>query len=260
VPYGVLVIAVVLIAVGGFVGAEWLEVKFGGAERSAQPLLGAVGLGGSRRLMLGFAALGLTAALAGSPYVGSTATFNTDELTLDVVRANDHMTPEQLADRLIAAVDVPRIVDLRDPAAFARTHLPGATNVPMAGLGREPWRVDETVLLYSGADPHAEQAWMLLKARKFPPRVHAAGRHRRVERAGALPPNRRGRLRRSPAEDRRCPCLRWHAPHRGCSTGSARSGANASRPSSGSLARGWRQRSQEEEEALLPIEWAVLRL
>jgi rhodanese-related sulfurtransferase len=168
VPYGVLVIAVVLIAVGGFVGAEWLEVKFGGAERSAQPLLGAVGLGGSRRLMLGFAALGLTAALAGSPYVGSTATFNTDELTLDVVRANDHMTPEQLADRLIAAVDVPRIVDLRDPAAFARTHLPGATNVPMAGLGREPWRVDETVLLYSGADPHAEQAWMLLKARKFP--------------------------------------------------------------------------------------------
>lgn len=43
------------------------------------------------------------------------------------------ISPERLQDRL-ADEDAPQLIDIRPPSAFARGHLPGARNVPMAEL------------------------------------------------------------------------------------------------------------------------------
>lgn len=168
ISYGVLVALVVLMAAGAFLASEWAEVKTGSQVRATQPLLGVKGLSRSRKLVLGFIALGLFAAMAGNPYRGPDVQVRTQELTQMVSREADHVTVEDLANRLIAGTDVPRLVDLREPEAFARYHLPGAENLPMAKLAMADWRADETVLIYSGADQHAAQAWVLLKSRKLP--------------------------------------------------------------------------------------------
>ncbi len=168
IPYGVLVILVVMMAAGAFLASEWAEVKTGSQPRETQPLLGMKGLTRSRGLILGFLVVGLGAAMAGNPYRGHDVNVDADELTQMVSREADHVTVEELADRLITGQNVPRLIDLREPDAFARYHLPGAENVPMAKLAALDLRADEGVLLYSGADPHAAQAWVLLKARRLP--------------------------------------------------------------------------------------------
>jgi rhodanese-related sulfurtransferase len=168
IPYGVLVALVVLMAAGAFLASEWAEVKTGSQPRATQPLLGAKGLSRSRKLVLAFLALGVFASMAGNPYRGPDVRVREQELTQVVSRDADHVTVEDLAARLIAGTDVPRLVDLREPEAYARYHLPGAENLPMAKLASADWRADETVLLYSGADPHAAQAWVLLKSRRLP--------------------------------------------------------------------------------------------
>ena len=168
ISYGVLVALVVLMAAGAFLASEWAEVKTGSQPRATQPLLGAKGLTRSRRLVLAFVGLGVFAAMAGTPYRGADVEVRAQELTQVVSREADHVTVEDLADRLIAGTEVPRLVDLREPDVFARYHLPGAENLPMAKLSSADWRADETVLIYSGTDERAAQAWVLLKARRLP--------------------------------------------------------------------------------------------
>ncbi len=43
------------------------------------------------------------------------------------------ISPDELADRLDDD-DAPQLIDIRPPSAFARGHVPGARNVPMAEL------------------------------------------------------------------------------------------------------------------------------
>ncbi|GAB7093624.1 rhodanese-like domain-containing protein [Halolamina litorea] len=43
------------------------------------------------------------------------------------------ISPEELQDRLDDD-DAPQLIDIRPPSAFARGHLPGSQNVPMAEL------------------------------------------------------------------------------------------------------------------------------
>ena len=168
VSYGVLVTLVVFMAVAAFLASEWAEVKTGSRELTSQPLLGMKGLTRSRGLMLAFIGVGVVAATAGSPYRGHDVRVNEKELGQMVSRQADHVTVDDLAGRLIAGTNVPRLIDLREPGEFGRYHLPGAENVPMATLASAQWRADESVLLYSGSDAHAEQAWLMLKARRLP--------------------------------------------------------------------------------------------
>ena len=72
-PYGILVFAVVLMALGAFAAGEWAEKKFGGKEPDPNgSLIGAARrLTPVRALALGLAAVGLFAAFAGDPYRGS---------------------------------------------------------------------------------------------------------------------------------------------------------------------------------------------
>jgi hypothetical protein len=172
VPYGVLVLGVVVIAVVAFVAAEWAEVKTQSRERADQPLLGAKGLSKSRRLMLAFGALGLVAAVAGSPYRGSKVVVSEKELAQLVTRQADSVTVDELADRLITGRNELRVLDLRSEAEFALYHVPGAENLPLAALATTELRPDDGYLLYAESEAVAAQAWMMLKARGLP-RVYA---------------------------------------------------------------------------------------
>jgi len=47
-------------------------------------------------------------------------------------------------ERVLHSEDAPLVVDIRDPASFARGHVPGSVNIPLAALPREIERVRGT--------------------------------------------------------------------------------------------------------------------
>jgi uncharacterized protein len=168
IPYGVMVLGVCLMATGMFVAAEWGEMLVTGASRDSRPLLGGRGLTTGRLVVGGLLAAGLIAALAGDPYRGSTATLDTKELARLVGGKEDHILATDLADRLIAGRNDFRVIDLREPEAYAAYHIPGAENMPLTVLGDARLRADESYLLYSDGGIHGAQAWVLLKAKGLP--------------------------------------------------------------------------------------------
>ncbi len=168
IPYGLLVAGVVLMAFGAFLAAEWGEVKSGGRTREEQSLLWNRGYSRPRLFIGGALLLGVGAAAAGTPYRGNDLRVSAAELTRIVSREADHIAPRALAERLVEGTQVPRIVDLQSPEAYAAFHLPGAENVPMTDLPTATFTASEPVALYAADEAQAAQAWVLLKARGYP--------------------------------------------------------------------------------------------
>lgn len=167
IPYGALVLGVVVMAICAFVMAEWVEVRFGGRSIAEQPLIGAppATLNPSRMLLLALLLGGVVAAGVGNPYRGPDVVLREADLALLVQREADHLTVEDLADRLIAGTLEYRLVDLRTADEFARGTLPGAENIPLADLPAQRFDPRERLLLFTDGQTHAAQAWVLLKAR-----------------------------------------------------------------------------------------------
>lgn len=167
IPYGALVLAVVLMAIMAFMAAEWAEVKFGGKPLAEQPLIGAppATLNPSRILLLLLLAGGLVAALVGNPYRGPKVTLAQADLARLVQSQADHVTPVEVADRILAGDADYRLVDVRPAEEFARGSLPGAENIPLADLASQTFRPTEALVLFGEGQTHAAQAWILLKAR-----------------------------------------------------------------------------------------------
>lgn len=72
----------------------------------------------------------------------------------------DHIDPEELADRLLAGDREILLVDVRPPEEHAAFHLPGAINLELPQLveGLAPWRNRGTIVLYSNGMTHPAQA------------------------------------------------------------------------------------------------------
>lgn len=168
IPYGVLVLAVVLMAIGAFVAAEWAEGKIGGKKADADSLLSpAKALAPSRLLAGGILGLGVIAAVSGDPYRGPFAKIDTRELALSAGTKSDHVSPDQLADWLIAGRNDFLLVDVREPAEFAAYHIPEAINVPLAALSPDIADRTERIIFYSDGSIHSAQAWFLLRSLGF---------------------------------------------------------------------------------------------
>ena len=110
-------------------------------------------------LALALGALAVFADLA----PGHTVRVNARELLTEVARAEDHVTPAELAAWIIEGRTDYRLVDIRSEQAFAEYHIPTAENVPIAtvldgALGRT-----DKIVLYGDGGIHAAQAWMALK-------------------------------------------------------------------------------------------------
>ncbi len=119
-----------------------------------------------QRLAVAAFALGALA-LAGNPYQGHRVTIDTKELATIVATNQDRIGAVDLAGRIVRGASDYRLVDLREPAAFARYHVPGAVNVPVAAIGDAGFARNETIVLYSEGDTRAAQAWMLLATRGY---------------------------------------------------------------------------------------------
>jgi uncharacterized protein len=164
-PYGLVALAVVLMAVGGFAGATWVErwmaAKSAGPAVAPQPRPPV-----NRRLALAALALGVIAVFA-RPMTGTTATFNTQEVALGMQRGDQWMQPRELADAIIKGTEDLRLIDVSDEGAFASYHVPGAENVPVAGLVSAGLARTEKIVLCSSDGSEAAQAWVLLRGSGF---------------------------------------------------------------------------------------------
>lgn len=113
-------------------------------------------------------ALGLGAlALLGSPSPGGAVTIDTVELAAIVESEVDHVTAEELADWVIEGRSDYRLLDVRDPAAYAEYHIPTAESVTLRDLHDYPLYKNEKIVLYSDGGIHSAQAWFLLRAQGF---------------------------------------------------------------------------------------------
>jgi len=86
----------------------------------------------------------------------------TDEASLlaAIEQAEDHIEPEELADRLLGGDRSLLLVDTRSVAEYAAFHIRGAVNIPLPDLAvnLEPYRQGYVIVLYSNGMTHPAQA------------------------------------------------------------------------------------------------------
>lgn len=92
-----------------------------------------------------------------------------DLLMESVESAQDHIEPEELADRLLAGEPGLVVVDVRPAFEFAAFHIKGAINIPLAQLAEEltPYKGKGVIILYSNGMTHPAQARDSLQRRGF---------------------------------------------------------------------------------------------
>ncbi|GMU64819.1 MAG: hypothetical protein AMXMBFR36_10930 [Acidobacteriota bacterium] len=125
-------------------------------------------LGTDSRLALVAALLGLGAFAIGDPGAGSKVTLDAAELAAIVESEVDHVTPDQLADWLLAGRQDYRVLDLRPDADFTAYHVPGAERLAISDLAEAELPRNEKYVLYSEEGIHSAQAWMLMRAQRYP--------------------------------------------------------------------------------------------
>jgi thiosulfate/3-mercaptopyruvate sulfurtransferase len=151
---------VTLVAVGAFRFSEWIEHRNG---------TGGTYLGSRFLRTLGFTLV----FAAGSLFVFE-ATGESDVIAAPfaagargevamlqaIEEAEDHVEPEELAERLLRGEAGLVVVDVRPPDEYAAFHIRGAVNVALPDLPSflEPYRSAGTIVLYSNGMTHPAQA------------------------------------------------------------------------------------------------------
>jgi thiosulfate/3-mercaptopyruvate sulfurtransferase len=153
----VLSIAAVLM----FWGCEWVERrKTGqslGQNTSVLKTLSVVVL----TLAVALVAVGSGRSPGGQPVGAISGTVSAEsELLAAVDMAQDHIEPEDLADRILRQERGLVVVDIRPTVEYMDYHLPNALNIPMAELHQAlaPYKNVGTIVLYSNGMTHPAQA------------------------------------------------------------------------------------------------------
>lgn len=176
IPYGVLVFAVVVMALGAFVAAEWAELKIGGKHPDSGSLLAPTWrLTPVRRFALLLVGGGLVAAFAGSPYRGPFARGDATQLALAAAAGTDRIDVDRLATWLVEGRNDFVLIDVRDTTDFERYHLPAAISVPLGTLTAESVPRDERLICYDNGDTVAAQAVARLRSLGFVTAYSLAG-------------------------------------------------------------------------------------
>ena len=153
-----------LAAVLCFWAAEWIERLRGkrGLNSNA-PFLKAFSLG---LIIFAVAALLFPVrpvtppATASTPHPTEAGLSSEKEMLAAVAAAEDHMEPEELADRLFRADPALVVIDVRPPEEYGAFHIRGAVNVPLPELpDYVAQHADKAaVVLYSNGMTHPAQA------------------------------------------------------------------------------------------------------
>lgn len=111
--------------------------------------------------------LGAFALLIGNPFNNNKAEIDLKELSLEVEKAQDHITVEELADWIIKGKSDFILIDIRTEKEFNEYHIPSAVNVPVTGLINQSYEKNEKIVIYSQGGIHSAQAWYLMRAKGF---------------------------------------------------------------------------------------------
>jgi rhodanese-related sulfurtransferase len=118
-------------------------------------------------------ALGLLAFVLGAVAVMAqvdgdrTVTVHEATLLTASTRGEAYVAPRELASWIVEGRADYRLIDLRDPAAYAEYHVPTAENVPLTALGDQGLLRNEKIVLYADEDLPAAKAWILLRGRGY---------------------------------------------------------------------------------------------
>lgn len=151
---GAFVVAFTLVGVLCFALCEWAERTVGQCPSPEPSLLKGFGL----MLIVLAVALMLLPTPATVP---SLATQPGEPALLAAIEAaEDHIEPEELADRLLAGDPSLLLVDVRPAVEYAAFHLRGAVNILLPDLpsALEPYRQSHVIVLYSNGMTHPAQA------------------------------------------------------------------------------------------------------
>ena len=119
------------VAVAAFWGSEWIEKKVAGAG----PYLGSPFLKAfSVTILVGALAVALLPPATPSTTATAPAALSETGMLQAMEAGDDHIDPDELADRLMAGDASLLLVDIRTPAEFAAFHIRGAVNVAAADL------------------------------------------------------------------------------------------------------------------------------
>ncbi len=162
IPRTVFIFAFTCVAVAAFWLSEWAELKRNGhAPYWNSPFLRAFSLA----LVLlagGLFVLTPTSRPAAPPLtVPVPLSAGTEKHLMELVEnARDHIEPEELADRLMAADPALVVVDVRPPAEFNTFHIRGALNIQLTRLAETlmPHKNWGLIVLYSNGMTHPAQA------------------------------------------------------------------------------------------------------
>ncbi len=168
IPYGILVFAVVLMAVGGFIAAEWAERKLSGKEQGTPALSDSSSLlNTSRIIMLGLLGAGFIGLFLGSPYGSTKVNVDTTELARISATSADKVKAEDLADSIIRGDDDILLIDVRASKAYATYFIPGALNMEINSDDFADLPRNENIVIYSDNGEATAKAWFILKARGY---------------------------------------------------------------------------------------------
>lgn len=146
-----------MIAVAAFYFAEWAESLRGGGAYLRSPMLKGLGL---TMVVLAFGMLLLpTSSNLEVATMTPAALEQEQDLLASIEHGQDHIAPEDLANRLMSGSDNLVVVDIRPAAEFEAFHIRGAINVPLADLASSLASYKEqAIVLYSTGMTHPAQA------------------------------------------------------------------------------------------------------
>jgi len=112
--------------------------------------------------------LGIIAVFIGDPAEGSKVSFDAKEISMITQNKSDAVNPQDIADWLVQGRMDYILVDVSSKEAFDKLHIPGAVCMSMNTLQSAELPRNEKIILYSDDDSKTAQAWMMLKAMKYP--------------------------------------------------------------------------------------------
>jgi len=113
-------------------------------------------------------AIGLGAiALFAQPYQGDTVEIDTAALAAEIASGSADVEPRILAAWIVGSRADYRVVDIRSAAVFAAGAVPGAENIPVAGLLDAGLLRSEKLIVVGDDGAQSAQAWLLLRAKGY---------------------------------------------------------------------------------------------
>lgn len=120
----------------------------------------------NQKLAVGALVLGAVALFA-SPYQGATVEVDTASLAAELAAGAGQVEPRELAAWVLGGRSDYRIIDVRSPEAFAAGQIPGAENMPVAGVLDAGLVRNEKVIICGDDGVQSAQAWLLLRAKGY---------------------------------------------------------------------------------------------